>query len=101
MYQQQLVYGGTELQDELCLEECSIPPGAQLKLLIAMRGGPIHAQRGVCVCGVCERERECMVCVFMSCAVCVCVVCVRERECMVSVFMRCAVCVCACWLEWA
>ena len=35
-----------ELQDELCLEEYSIPSGAQLKLLVAMRGGPIHAQRG-------------------------------------------------------
>ncbi len=46
MYQQQLVWGGIELQDELCLEEYSIPSGAQLKLLVAMRGGPIHAQRG-------------------------------------------------------
>ena len=46
MYQQQLVWGGTELQDEFCLEEYSIPSGAQLKLLVAMRGGPIHAQRG-------------------------------------------------------
>ena len=48
MYQQQLVWGGTELQDEFCLEEYSIPSGAQLKLLVAMRGGPIHAQRGIC-----------------------------------------------------
>ena len=46
VYQQQLVYGDTELQDENCLAEHSIPSGAQLKLLIAMRGGPIHAQRG-------------------------------------------------------
>ena len=46
VYQQQLVWGGLELQDEFCLEEYSIPSGAQLKLLIAMRGGPIHAQRG-------------------------------------------------------
>lgn len=45
VYQQQLVWGGLELQDEFCLEEYSIPSGAQLKLLIAMRGGPIHAQR--------------------------------------------------------
>ncbi len=47
VYQQQLVWGGTELQDEFCLEEYSIPSGAQLKLLVAMRGGPIHAQRGI------------------------------------------------------
>lgn len=46
MYQQQLVWGGLELQDGFCLEEYSIPSGAQLKLLVAMRGGPIHAQRG-------------------------------------------------------
>lgn len=46
MYQQQLVYGGVELQDEFCLEEYAIPSGAQLKLLIAMKGGPIHAHRG-------------------------------------------------------
>lgn len=45
VYQQQLVWGGMELQDEFCLEEYSIPSGAQLKLLVAMRGGPIHAQR--------------------------------------------------------
>ena len=45
VYQQQLVYGDTELQDENCLAEHGIPSGAQLKLLIAMRGGPIHAQR--------------------------------------------------------
>ena len=46
MYQQQLVYGGVELLDEFCLEEYAIPSGAQLKLLIAMKGGPIHAHRG-------------------------------------------------------
>ena len=46
VYQQQLVWAGLELQDEFCLEEYSIPSGAQLKLLVAMRGGPIHAQRG-------------------------------------------------------
>ncbi len=46
MYQQQLVYGNNELQDDYCLAEYAIPSGAQLKLLIAMRGGPIHAQRG-------------------------------------------------------
>lgn len=45
VYQQQLVYGSNELQDEFCLAEYAIPSGAQLKLLIAMRGGPIHAQR--------------------------------------------------------
>lgn len=49
VYQQQLVWGEVELQDEFCLEEYSIPSGAQLKLMVAMRGGPIHAQRGRCV----------------------------------------------------
>jgi AN1-type zinc finger and ubiquitin domain-containing protein 1 len=47
VYQQQLVHGNTELHDELCLEEYSIGSGAQLKLLVAMRGGPIHAHRGL------------------------------------------------------
>ena len=46
VYQQQLVHDSTELQDELCLEEYGIGSGAQLKLLLAMRGGPIHAHRG-------------------------------------------------------
>jgi len=46
VYQQQLVWGDTELQDEFCLEEYCIKSGAQLKLMVAMRGGPIHAQRG-------------------------------------------------------
>ncbi|CAI8058026.1 AN1-type zinc finger protein 4, partial [Geodia barretti] len=45
VYQQQLVHGNTELHDEFCLEEYSIGSGAQLKLLVAMRGGPIHAHR--------------------------------------------------------
>jgi AN1-type zinc finger and ubiquitin domain-containing protein 1 len=45
VYQQQLVHGNTELHDEFCLEEYSIGSGAQLKLLLAMRGGPIHAHR--------------------------------------------------------
>eukprot|EP00731_Ephydatia_muelleri_P024775 Em0016g1046a len=45
VYQQQLVYKDTELQDEFCLEEYGICSGAQLKLLIAMRGGPVHAHR--------------------------------------------------------
>ena len=50
MYQQQLVYGGVELQDEFCLEEYGVQSGAQLKLVVAMRGGPIHAHRGLSVC---------------------------------------------------
>lgn len=45
VYQQQLVHGNIELHDEFCLEEYSIGSGAQLKLLLAMRGGPIHAHR--------------------------------------------------------
>ena len=50
VYQQHLVHGNTELHDEFCLDEYSIGSGAQLKLLLAMRGGPIHAHRG-------ERQR--------------------------------------------
>ena len=60
MYQQQLVHGNTELHDEFCLEEYSIGSGAQLKLLLAMRGGPIHAHRsewGVLVSVMDEGER--------------------------------------------
>lgn len=45
MYQQQLVHDSVELHDEFCLEEYGIGSGAQLKLLVAMRGGPIHAHR--------------------------------------------------------
>lgn len=45
VYQQQLVYKDRELQDDFCLEEYGICSGAQLKLLIAMRGGPVHAHR--------------------------------------------------------
>ena len=40
------MHGNTELHDEFCLDEYSIVSGAQLKLLVAMRGGPIHAHRG-------------------------------------------------------
>ncbi|XP_019853109.1 PREDICTED: AN1-type zinc finger protein 4-like [Amphimedon queenslandica] len=43
--QQHLIYGSTELMDDLCLEECHVRSGSQLKLVIAMRGGPIHAHR--------------------------------------------------------
>lgn len=61
--QQHLIHGNTELMDEFCLEEyqsvilnnmnnlfpCifSIRSGSQLKLVIAMRGGPIHAHRSM------------------------------------------------------
>ena len=45
VYQQRLVYKDAELQDEFCLEEYGIDSGAQLKLLVAMRGGPVHAHR--------------------------------------------------------
>jgi AN1-type zinc finger and ubiquitin domain-containing protein 1 len=43
--QQHLVFGSTELMDDYCLEEYGIQSGSQLKLIIGMRGGPIHSQR--------------------------------------------------------
>ena len=46
MFQQHLVWGEVELKDALCLEDYNMSSGAQLKLLVVMRGGPIHAKRG-------------------------------------------------------
>lgn len=62
MYQQQLVHDNIELHDEFCLEEYSIGSGAQLKLLLAMRGGPIHAHRGEDVVDQCVRYIWSLIC---------------------------------------
>ena len=38
---------GRELPDSLSLEECGVENGATLKLILAMRGGPINTRRVV------------------------------------------------------
>lgn len=43
--QQHLIYRSIELEDEYCLQDYGIPPGASLKLVLAMRGGPINTRR--------------------------------------------------------
>ena len=41
------IYTGRELPDSLSLEECGVENGATLKLILAMRGGPINTRRVV------------------------------------------------------
>ena len=41
------VQTGRELPDSLSLEECGVENGATLKLILAMRGGPINTRRVV------------------------------------------------------
>ncbi|XP_014676858.1 PREDICTED: AN1-type zinc finger protein 4-like [Priapulus caudatus] len=43
--QQHLIWQSRELEDEFCLQDYSITDGATLKLVLAMRGGPINARR--------------------------------------------------------
>ncbi|XP_065053624.1 AN1-type zinc finger protein 4-like [Rhopilema esculentum] len=43
--QQHLIWQSTELDDELCLHDFDITDGATLKLVLAMRGGPINTRR--------------------------------------------------------
>ena len=38
---------GRELPDQLSLAECGVENGAALKLILAMRGGPINTRRVV------------------------------------------------------
>ena len=38
---------GRELPDQLSLEECGVENGSTLKLILAMRGGPINTRRVV------------------------------------------------------
>lgn len=38
-----------ELEDDYCLHDYSIHDGATLKLVLAMRGGPINTRRSKCV----------------------------------------------------
>jgi len=43
--QQHLIWQHTELEDDYCLHDYSIPEGATLKMVLAMRGGPINTRR--------------------------------------------------------
>ncbi|XP_043912294.1 AN1-type zinc finger protein 4 [Protopterus annectens] len=43
--QQHLIWNNTELEDDYCLNDYSISEGCTLKLVLAMRGGPINTKR--------------------------------------------------------
>ncbi|NXW42212.1 ZFAN4 protein, partial [Nyctiprogne leucopyga] len=43
--QQHLIWNNTELKDEYCLNDYNISEGCTLKLVLAMRGGPINTRR--------------------------------------------------------
>ncbi|XP_052007149.1 AN1-type zinc finger protein 4-like [Xyrauchen texanus] len=43
--QQHLIWNGMELEDEYCLHDYSISEGCTLKLVLAMRGGPVNTRR--------------------------------------------------------
>ncbi|XP_064173807.1 AN1-type zinc finger protein 4 isoform X2 [Anguilla rostrata] len=43
--QQHLIWNNVELEDEYCLYDYSIAEGSTLKLVLAMRGGPINTRR--------------------------------------------------------
>ncbi|XP_013397692.1 LOW QUALITY PROTEIN: AN1-type zinc finger protein 4-like [Lingula anatina] len=43
--QQHLIWQSVELEDDYCLHDYSIHDGATLKLVLAMRGGPINTRR--------------------------------------------------------
>ncbi|XP_062319297.1 AN1-type zinc finger protein 4 [Osmerus eperlanus] len=43
--QQHLIWNSLELEDEYCLHDYSIAEGCTLKLVLAMRGGPINTRR--------------------------------------------------------
>jgi len=43
--QQHLIWHSTELDDDLCLHDFDITDGSTLKLVLAMRGGPINTRR--------------------------------------------------------
>ena len=42
---QHLIWQSVELEDDFCLHDYSIHSGATLKLVLAMRGGPINTRR--------------------------------------------------------
>ncbi|XP_033887163.3 AN1-type zinc finger protein 4 isoform X1 [Acipenser ruthenus] len=43
--QQNLIWNNVELEDEYCLNDYNISEGSTLKLVLAMRGGPINTRR--------------------------------------------------------
>ncbi|KAM9011219.1 AN1-type zinc finger protein 4 isoform 1-T5 [Ara ararauna] len=43
--QQHLIWNNTELRDDYCLNDYNISEGCTLKLILAMRGGPINTRR--------------------------------------------------------
>ncbi|XP_062462664.1 AN1-type zinc finger protein 4 isoform X5 [Pezoporus occidentalis] len=43
--QQHLIWNNTELRDDYCLNDYNISEGCTLKLVLAMRGGPINTRR--------------------------------------------------------
>ncbi|XP_022110703.1 AN1-type zinc finger protein 4-like [Acanthaster planci] len=43
--QQHLIWQSVELEDDYCLHDYGIPPSSSLKLVLAMRGGPINTRR--------------------------------------------------------
>lgn len=43
--QQHLIWRSTELDDESCLNDYNIDAGTSLKLVLAMRGGPVNTRR--------------------------------------------------------
>jgi len=43
--QQHLIYQTAELEDDYCLHDYNVSDGATLKLVLAMRGGPINTRR--------------------------------------------------------
>ncbi|KAJ8013808.1 hypothetical protein DPEC_G00033630 [Dallia pectoralis] len=43
--QQHLIWNNLELEDDYCLQDYSIAEGCTLKLVLAMRGGPINTRR--------------------------------------------------------
>ncbi|CAG5128448.1 unnamed protein product, partial [Candidula unifasciata] len=42
---QHLIWQSTELEDDFCLHDYNIHSGATLKLVLAVRGGPINTRR--------------------------------------------------------
>ena len=40
-----VTYSGSELPNDASLEECGVETGATLRLILALRGGPINTRR--------------------------------------------------------
>lgn len=59
---QHLIWQSTELEDEFCLHDYNIHSGATLKLVLAVRGGPINTRRSMPLAlpGCTLVMRECM-----------------------------------------